>query len=68
VMTGSQDGILKFWKKQHIGIDFVTKFKCYTGPILLMKVSGCGNYLATFGIDDETTKGLIRLYDMRALD
>ena len=66
-MTASSDGILKFWKKQHIGIEFVTKYQAYQGTFLQMVVSQDGNFLATLGLDEEE-KPLIRIYDIENFD
>lgn len=33
VLTASEDGYIKFWKKQDIGIEFAKQFKAHMGPV-----------------------------------
>ena len=32
-ITGSTDGIVKFWKKQPIGVEFVKTYRSHLGPV-----------------------------------
>ena len=36
IATASQDGHLKFWKKQEVGIDFVKHFRAHLGELLVL--------------------------------
>lgn len=33
ILTASEDGYIKFWKKQDIGIEFAKQFKAHMGPV-----------------------------------
>ncbi|XP_026320592.1 peptidylprolyl isomerase domain and WD repeat-containing protein 1 isoform X2 [Hyposmocoma kahamanoa] len=47
VITASQDGHLKFWKKQEEGIEFVKHFRCHLAPICHMAANSTGTLLCT---------------------
>ncbi|XP_038211640.1 peptidylprolyl isomerase domain and WD repeat-containing protein 1 [Zerene cesonia] len=47
VITASQDGHLKFWKKQEEGIEFVKHFRCHLAPISHMSANSTGSLLCT---------------------
>ncbi|XP_060805689.1 peptidylprolyl isomerase domain and WD repeat-containing protein 1 [Amyelois transitella] len=47
VITASQDGHLKFWKKQDEGIEFVKHFRCHLAPISDISVNSTGTLLCT---------------------
>ena len=32
-LTASQDGYIKFWRKQEAGIEFAKQFKAHMGPV-----------------------------------
>ncbi|CAD7966445.1 unnamed protein product [Amoebophrya sp. A120] len=53
VVTGSEkDGIVKFWKKQHQGIEFVKLYRAHALSLLHMTLSASdGRNLATVGVD-----------------
>jgi len=51
IITGSNDGHIKFWKKNPIGIDFVKHFRAHLGPITSLSLSADGLLLATASID-----------------
>ena len=51
VITASQDGHIKFWKKQEVGIEFVKHFRAHLGPINDMIANSNGSLLATVGSD-----------------
>jgi len=63
VVTGSQDGHLKFWKKMPQGIEFVKHFRAHLTAIMDVAVTVDGLYLATVGAD----RGL-KLFDVIAFD
>ncbi|XP_022820066.1 peptidylprolyl isomerase domain and WD repeat-containing protein 1 [Spodoptera litura] len=47
VITASQDGHLKFWKKQEEGIEFVKHFRCHLAPISHVATKTTGTLLCT---------------------
>lgn len=47
VITASQDGHLKFWKKQEEGIEFVKHFRCHLAPITHVSANSTGTLLCT---------------------
>ncbi|XP_075981661.1 peptidylprolyl isomerase domain and WD repeat-containing protein 1 [Anticarsia gemmatalis] len=47
VITASQDGHLKFWKKQEEGIEFVKHFRCHLAPISHVAANTTGTLLCT---------------------
>ena len=51
VVTASQDGHIKFWKKQEVGIEFVKHFRAHLGPINAMVANSTGALLATVAQD-----------------
>lgn len=51
LITGSVDGVVKFWKKVAVGIEFVKEFKAHTGEIKSVSVSADGRSFATAGAD-----------------
>jgi len=51
VITASQDGHIKFWKKQEVGIEFVKHFRAHLGTINDLTVNATGSLLATIASD-----------------
>ena len=51
LITSSVDGVVKFWKKVAVGIEFVKEFKAHTGEIKSISVSQDGRSFATAGAD-----------------
>jgi len=51
VITASQDGHIKFWKKQEVSIEFVKHFRAHLGVINDVVVSSNGSLLASLGSD-----------------
>lgn len=51
LITTSADGIVKFWKKQAVGIEFVKMFKAHVGEVRGVSVSVDGRNFATVGVD-----------------
>src|SRR5271169_4808313 len=39
VITTSVDGVVKFWKKQAVGIEFVKQYRGHLGPVTSVGVS-----------------------------
>eukprot|EP00455_Lapot_gusevi_P044681 TRINITY_DN5619_c0_g1_i1.p1 TRINITY_DN5619_c0_g1~~TRINITY_DN5619_c0_g1_i1.p1 ORF type:complete len:639 (+),score=152.33 TRINITY_DN5619_c0_g1_i1:74-1990(+) len=51
LITGSKDGVVKFWKKVDQGIEFVKVFRAHLGPIVSMAASVDGLLLCTVSTD-----------------
>lgn len=51
LITSSVDGVVKFWKKQNVGIEFVKQFRAHVGEIRGVSVSVDGRSFASIGID-----------------
>ena len=51
VVTASQDGHIKFWKKMEVGVEFVKHFRAHMGVINDVAVNCTGALLATCGAD-----------------
>ena len=51
VVTASQDGHIKFWKKMEVGVEFVKHFRAHMGVINDVTVNCTGALLATCGAD-----------------
>jgi len=51
IVTASQDGHIKFWKKMEVGIEFVKHFRAHLGNINDVAVNVTGSLLATCGAD-----------------
>lgn len=68
LITSSVDGVVKFWKKMAVGIEFVKEFRAHMGEITSTSVSADGRSFATAGTDrtvkifDVITFGVSVLY------
>ena len=51
LITASIDGVVKFWKKVAVGIEFVKEFRAHAGEIKSVSVSPDGRSFATAGTD-----------------
>lgn len=51
VITASQDGHIKFWKKRDLGIEFVKHFRAHLGNIQAIAVNCMGTLLASISND-----------------
>lgn len=51
IITGSNDGHIKFWKKQPIGIEFVKHFRAHLGPIVGLSATSDGLYSCSVSTD-----------------
>ncbi|GJN94391.1 hypothetical protein Rhopal_007471-T1 [Rhodotorula paludigena] len=60
ILTASIDGVLKFWKKQPEGIEFVKLYRTHLSPIVSVGVSHDGKSAASLGADvgGKTAEGL----------
>ncbi|OJJ45883.1 hypothetical protein ASPZODRAFT_98871 [Penicilliopsis zonata CBS 506.65] len=55
LITASVDGVVKFWKKMAVGVEFVKEFRAHTAEIRSTSISADGRSFATAG-DDKTVK------------
>lgn len=51
LITTSVEGVVKFWKKMAVGIEFVKMFRAHQGEIVSVSVSTDGRSFATAGAD-----------------
>ena len=63
VITSSQDGHIKFWKKNEVGIEFVKHFRAHLGTINDICVNETGTLLATLASDKA-----MKVYDVVNFD
>lgn len=63
LITSSIDGVVKFWKKNAIGIEFVKDFKAHVGEIRSVSISQDGRSFATAGVDKT-----IKIFDVITFD
>ena len=63
VITASQDGHIKFWKKNEVGIEFVKHFRAHLGTINDICVNENGTLLATLASDKA-----MKVYDVINFD
>ncbi|GAA5871767.1 hypothetical protein JCM8547_008137 [Rhodosporidiobolus lusitaniae] len=75
LLTSSLDGILKFWKKQPVGIEFVKLYRTHLSPILHLGVSDDGKSCAALGADQGgktkeglEVKGSAKVFDVENFD
>jgi peptidylprolyl isomerase domain and WD repeat-containing protein 1 len=64
IITTSLDGVLKFWKKNYLGIEFIKQYKAHSGRITGISVSNTSIYLSTCSPKDESLK----IYDVINFD
>lgn len=63
LITSSIDGVVKFWKKDFGGIEFVKEFRAHTGEIRSVSVSADGRNFATAGSDNT-----VKIFDVVTFD
>ncbi|TKA54510.1 hypothetical protein B0A53_03203 [Rhodotorula sp. CCFEE 5036] len=75
VLTASVDGILKFWKKRPVGVEFVKLYRTHLSPILAVPVSDDGKSCASLGADSGgrtaeglEVKGSAKVFDVENFD
>ena len=59
LITSSLDGVIKFWKKESGGIEFVKQFQAHKGEITSVSVSADGRSFASAGVD-----GTVKIFDV----
>ncbi|KAL6709625.1 Peptidyl-prolyl cis-trans isomerase cyp15 [Coniothyrium glycines] len=67
LITSSIDGVVKFWKKDFGGVEFVKEFKAHTGEIRSVSVSADGRSFATAGADKTVKIFDVVTFDLLAL-
>ena len=55
LITTSVDGVVKFWKKQAVGIEFVKQYRAHLGPVTSVSVTADGSIFASAS-SDKTVK------------
>jgi peptidylprolyl isomerase domain and WD repeat-containing protein 1 len=63
LITSSIDGVVKFWKKDFGGVEFVKEFKAHTGEIRSVSASADGRSFATAGADNT-----VKIFDVVTFD
>lgn len=63
LITCSVDGVVKFWKKDFGGIEFVKEFRAHNGEIKSVSVSADGRSFATAGTDKT-----VKIFDVVTFD
>jgi peptidylprolyl isomerase domain and WD repeat-containing protein 1 len=63
LITSSIDGVVKFWKKDFGGIEFVKEFRAHDGEIRSVSVSADGRSFATAGSDNS-----VKIFDVVTFD
>ncbi|KAF9692487.1 hypothetical protein EKO04_009461 [Ascochyta lentis] len=63
LITSSVDGVVKFWKKDFGGIEFVKEFRAHTSEIRSVNVSADGRSFATAGSDNT-----VKIFDVVTFD
>ena len=63
LITSSIDGVVKFWKKDFGGVEFVKEFRAHEGEIRSVSVSTDGRNFATAGADKT-----VKIFDVVTFD
>ncbi|KAI9782451.1 MAG: hypothetical protein M1839_004937 [Geoglossum umbratile] len=63
LITSSADGVVKFWKKVAVGIEFVKEFRAHIGEIKSVSVSSDGRSFASAGADNS-----VKIFDVITFD
>lgn len=67
LITSSIDGVVKFWKKDFGGVEFVKEFRAHNGEIKSVSVSADGRSFATCGTDNTVKIFDVVTFDLLAL-
>lgn len=62
-ISASVDGVVKFWKKGELGIEFAKQYKAHLGPIIGLEVSSNGSLCASVSRD-----ATIKVFDVATFD
>ncbi|KAK2822993.1 hypothetical protein FQN49_007575, partial [Arthroderma sp. PD_2] len=63
IITSSIDGVVKFWKKMAVGMEFVKEFRAHIGEVKGVSVTSDGRSFATVGADKT-----IKVFDVITFD
>ncbi|KAL2868777.1 WD40 repeat domain-containing peptidylprolyl isomerase [Aspergillus lucknowensis] len=63
LITSSIDGVVKFWKKMAVGVEFVKEFRAHPAEIRSVSVSADGRSFATTGADKT-----VKIFDVITFD
>ncbi|CRG91345.1 peptidylprolyl isomerase domain and WD repeat-containing protein 1 [Talaromyces islandicus] len=63
LITSSVEGVVKFWKKMAVGVEFVKEFRAHVGEITSTSVSADGRSFATAGTDKT-----VKIFDVITFD
>ncbi|EEQ86813.2 hypothetical protein RJZ56_005611 [Blastomyces dermatitidis] len=63
LITSSIDGVVKFWKKMPVGVEFVKEFRAHIGELKGASVSLDGRSFATVGVDKT-----VKIFDVITFD
>jgi peptidylprolyl isomerase domain and WD repeat-containing protein 1 len=63
LITSSIDGVVKFWKKDFGGVEFVKEFRAHTSEIRSVSASADGRSFATAGADNT-----VKIFDVVTFD
>ncbi|PGG99847.1 hypothetical protein AJ79_08399 [Helicocarpus griseus UAMH5409] len=63
LITSSIDGVVKFWKKMPVGVEFVKEFRSHVGELKGVSVSPDGRSYATVGADKS-----VKIFDVITFD
>ncbi|RPA90404.1 hypothetical protein L873DRAFT_1753792 [Choiromyces venosus 120613-1] len=64
LITTSADGVVKFWKKMAVGIEFVKMFRAHTAEIVSVSASSDGRCFATAGADNRVAVFDVDTFDL----
>lgn len=64
ILTGSQDGVIKFWRKVFNGIEFAKQYRAHISPISWISICPKGIKIASMSYTDLTVK----IYDSLTMD
>lgn len=67
IVTGSIDGVVKFWKKTEQGIEFAKQFKSHVEPLVGLCVSPDGSLCASIAKDKTAKVFDVATFDMIAI-
>lgn len=66
-ITASADGVVKFWKKKDLGIEFAKQYRAHLGPVTALAVSADGTLAATASTDRSVKVFDVASFDMIAM-